>query len=393
MKKPLLSVIIATKDREPYCIAAIDSILSYQDDRIHIAIADNSGTTQVKDYVAGLNSPYISYEYDPGPVSSIDNFNKANGLVKGEYSIMIGDDDTILPNCVEIAAWMKSNQVESVSSARLIDYIWPSAEVNIDGWLTIPGFTGSYKVLNNEESLRRLLHNGLLGYLNYGMPKIYHGIVKSSCMEEIKKRTGNYYGGLSPDIYAAVSLSIVIKQNYVIDIPFSIAGVCKTSTSYHGPKGPQVGTFEDIPHFRHREFYKWNEIVPKFYSGLTIWAESGLRALNEMGRNDLAALFNKYKFYAGALREMKPYIEDIVRKALEETRGFIGDSSSTFNAALKKDDFSFFCQRVKNKLIRTIAAKKKERAPERFEHLPTIEDAVNVINQKVDYSGLEKIKI
>ena len=55
--RPLLSIAIATKDREQYCIKTIQSILSFDDDRIQIAVADNSGTTAVKEFVDIIASP------------------------------------------------------------------------------------------------------------------------------------------------------------------------------------------------------------------------------------------------------------------------------------------------------------------------------------------------
>lgn len=48
-------------------------------------------------------------------ISSIDNFNQAMDLTTGDYVILIGDDDSILPKIVEIAHWAKKiTQTQSV---------------------------------------------------------------------------------------------------------------------------------------------------------------------------------------------------------------------------------------------------------------------------------------
>ena len=61
--KPLISVAIATKNREKYCIEAIKSILAYKNSEIEIAVADNSATDEVKKFVETINSPAIKYSY------------------------------------------------------------------------------------------------------------------------------------------------------------------------------------------------------------------------------------------------------------------------------------------------------------------------------------------
>ena len=71
--KPLLSVAIATKNREKYCIEALKSLLNFNNQQLEITVADNSDSTFVKDFIEEIKSPFIKYQYDPGPVSSIEN--------------------------------------------------------------------------------------------------------------------------------------------------------------------------------------------------------------------------------------------------------------------------------------------------------------------------------
>ena len=76
IKQPLLSIIIATKNREFYCIEAIKSILATESDELQLAIADNSDSEKVKDFVATLSDHRIVYKYDNSPTSSIENFKE-----------------------------------------------------------------------------------------------------------------------------------------------------------------------------------------------------------------------------------------------------------------------------------------------------------------------------
>jgi len=301
MEKPLLSVIIATKDREQYCIAAIDSILSYRDARIEITVADNSATTKVKDYVATLTDPAVKYTYDNGPVSSIANFNKAMDLATGEYVVFIGDDDTILPNCANWAQWMKDNDIESLSSSSTINYIWPIEDNPklITGELLVPeSFTFKVTAHNNTANLKRFMADGTVAYQAYNLSKVYHGIVKKAVMDRIKAKTGHYFGGVSPDLYSAAALSINIENNYSVDAPFSILGACRASTTYGVIAKEHVGHIKDAPHLKHRDGYMLEGAIPKIYSAYVVWTESLLKSLKENGREDLINDINFPLYYA-----------------------------------------------------------------------------------------------
>ncbi|SHM28253.1 Glycosyl transferase family 2 [Chitinophaga jiangningensis] len=295
--QPLLSIVIATKNREKYCISAIESICALAHTDLQIAIADNSASTMLRDFVASCNDSRINYAYDPSPITSIDNFNKAMELATGKYLCMIGDDDTILPVIFEIIRWMESEEIDSVSSSTHINYVWPNPALKdcTTGRLEIPSYSGGVKEINCQQALQDLLRNGIVNYQIYGLPRIYHGIVRRSLMTEIREKTGHYFGGLSPDIYSTISLSIVARNHFVLDYPFTIAGACPASTSVSSLQGTHSGELKDAAHFVNRkEPYAWETNVPYFYSVETIWAESGLKATKEMDRTDLYELFDMY---------------------------------------------------------------------------------------------------
>lgn len=313
--KPLLSIAIATKDREQYCIQSIQSILSLENKNIEITLSDNSATTQVKDFVEKLQSPQIVYHYDNGPVSSIENFNRAVELTTGEYIMLIGDDDTILPKAIEMAQWAKDNNVDSVCSKETIVYYWPKAlQKYPDGAVIIPKTTNNFKKINVKNELITLLKSGLQNYLLYSLPKTYHGLVKREVLEEIKRRTGHFYGGLSPDLYSAVAVACVGKNHYQIGEPLSVAGVCATSTTADNFKGKHSGTLENIPHLRHREGYVFDKRIPKYYSVNTIWAESGLKALEELKETELLKQFNIFYLLAQGKIHNNKFIPEIIEK-------------------------------------------------------------------------------
>ncbi|OWP85197.1 hypothetical protein BWK59_01250 [Flavobacterium davisii] len=342
--KPLLSIAIATKNREKYCIESIKSILLLlNNDDIEITVADNSDTEQVKIFVEEINHPSIKYIYDNGSVSSIENFNRAMELTTGEYVMLIGDDDTILPSAIDIAKWAKYNNVDSVCCKKTITYFWPNAHPRFPkGLLKIPKIEKDKKIkIDPNKELVNLLEGGLVNYMFYNVPKSYHGIVKKSIMDEIKRITGNYYGALSPDIFSVVAISLISKNHYIINNPITIAGVCPSSTTSAQIKGAHAGLLKDMPHFKNRkEKYTWSSKIPEFYSVTTTWGDSGLNALRSMGRSDYEFFFNVYPLIAQSILMNRSTIlslvireSEILRKKLE--KNFIEYWSLTIFAAIK----------------------------------------------------------
>ncbi|MBJ9722869.1 glycosyltransferase [Acinetobacter calcoaceticus] len=320
MEKPLVSIAIATKNRQKYCIEAIKSILAYNNSQIEIAIADNSATSEIQEFVEDLNSPFVKYFYDgKDNVSSIDNFNRALELTSGDYVMLIGDDDSILPKVVEVAQWAKDNNIDSVCSHENLIYYWPNVlEEYPNGVMITPPSTGKITKINFRKHLNALLENGLQLYLLYPLPKTYHGLVKRSLMEEIKNRVGHYYGGLSPDLYSSIAISCVANNHFIIDEPLSIAGVCTQSTTADNFKGLHSGSLEGIPHLKNRPNYVFSDRIPLYYSVNTIWAESGLKALEELNEEELLQKFNMHRLMAQAWIHNRKYISSIMKEKHKE---------------------------------------------------------------------------
>jgi glycosyltransferase involved in cell wall biosynthesis len=309
--KPLLSIIIATKNRVPYCISVIKSILSLDNDNIQLVIQDNSDNLELNDFIeTEIDDNRLTYRYTPPPFSSIQNFNAALELVKGEYVCMIGDDDGINPEIILATEWAFQNNIDAITGNYLIaNYRWENTgapdtlftKMGGDA-LTILDFNGDSIQPNIEHNLLRLMQNGCTNHLNFNLPKLYHGVVRMKYMKIIKQKTGEFIKGLSPDVYSALSLSCVINNLVVIDYPLTIPGACGVSSSINeGQKKTHSKKIENAPHFRDRGDYKWSKEVPGIYCAQTIWSDSGFAALRDMNRTDLIKRFNKYQLYANIL--------------------------------------------------------------------------------------------
>jgi glycosyltransferase involved in cell wall biosynthesis len=309
MNPPLISIIIPTRNRIPFCISVIKSILSISDNRLELIVSDNSDSMDLKKFVENnITDRRLRYNYTNEAISSIDNFNAGMGLSTGEFVCFIGDDDGINPEIIEAASWAKRNNVEALSWKIKSSYLWPGTIMrstlftNVEGGkLTIYPFTGKIQKVNADKEIKKFLKGGGVNYLNFNLPKAYHGIIKRSTFEKIKAITGNYFSGLSPDIFSSIAIGLVIDYVYVIDYPLSIPGSCPVAEQTHNSKDVLLKPIEDAPHLRNISNYIWDEIVPPVYTGDTIQLETGITALKIMRRSDLISNLNVVRMIAFCL--------------------------------------------------------------------------------------------
>lgn len=293
----LLSIIVPTKNREFYASHTVSQILSLQDDRVQVIVQDNSDTTKLFDMLKKYHEDKrLKYNYSSEVLSFVDNFNHAVESADGEYVCIIGDDDAILPQIIKVVEWAKDSGVEAIKPSLNAVYFWPDSkalkEKVDDGNIFIYGMDISAQKCNPRQEVQKLMNQGAQRYLSLDLVKLYHGIVKRDKLEEVKNRTGKYFGGLSPDIYISVALSLVVNKMVKIDFPLTISGICNKSGSSDSATGKHTGYLEDAPHFRGHDSYEWSSLTPRFYSVDTIWADSALAALVDLREFKLLKEFN-----------------------------------------------------------------------------------------------------
>lgn len=294
--RPLISILVATRNRQLYAAALIKDVLSWADQQLEIIVEDNSDSEWLGTLLgAALSNSRLHYRYNCQPISSIDNFNNTVAQSSGEFVCMVGDDDGVNPTIVEVAAWAHKHDVHCVTGNVKLEYIWPCVDANgvsIPGTLSYPAFGGTHEYADPAACQRGLAERGGTRYLELPFPRLYHGLIRRSLLETVKAKTGNYLAGLSPDIYSAVTLNYLSRKTLFIDYPLTIPGVCPASTTAtEGKDAAQSINIRDAPHFRSRQWYQFSNIIPPVYCVDAIWADSAVAAMTDMGMpGEIAAL-------------------------------------------------------------------------------------------------------
>jgi hypothetical protein len=193
--------------------------------------------------------------------------------------------------------WAKNRDIDALTTDILASYFWPlglssNSAKAVEGTLYIKRFSGKITLADVEKEMTKCVRHGFTNHLSVNLPKVYHGVVRRKCMDQVRERTGAFVKGLTPDIYTAFAVSNFIKRLVVIDYPLIISGYCNAAAIFTGRAGRHVGTLSDAPHFNGHTDYHWEELIPRFYSKETIRAEGGMYSIKQMKREDLVEQFS-----------------------------------------------------------------------------------------------------
>lgn len=312
----ILSIVIPTRNRVDYTFNVVEQILAIKETNFQLVVQDNSDSNELEQRLKIYEfDKRLNYYYDNRVLSFVDNFNEGVDKSIGEYLIILGDDDGVIPDILQIAEWARNNNIEAITPSLPFIYFWPNSGVkNVDetGTLTINDFSCNIKVIKTKRVIKSFLRNGCHNYLEYDMAKLYHGLIKKTVLEKIKFKTGKFIGGLSPDIYLSVAISLTIESVVLLDFPLTISGICKNSGSSDSATGRHTGKLESAPHFRGRNGYAWSKSVPPFYSVETIWADSALAAIKEMSCSSYLKYYNSNVLIVRCLKKYKEFHKLII---------------------------------------------------------------------------------
>ena len=98
--KPKLTIAIPTYNRENYISIALDSIFIQYDERIEVLVSDNCSTDNTEALVKS-KYPKVRYEKNSINLGPDGNFLECYRKARGEYVLLLGDDDVLTKGALE----------------------------------------------------------------------------------------------------------------------------------------------------------------------------------------------------------------------------------------------------------------------------------------------------
>lgn len=317
--RPLLSILIPTKDRYSTLSAVVEQICSsITDNRLEIVVCDNSSIVDSQALTKIKSDPRVTYAHSSNYRSIVENTEVGIAMCSGDYICFIGDDDLVSPFIMQAVAWLKSCGEECLiyPPAR---YWWANVLFARESRSQRPGAfwlpkdrCGTIARHQSDEELIEVLRRGGVAYLN--LPRLYHGVVSRNAMEEVRQRFGRYVPGSSPDMALSIALAIT-QQNYVaISYPLSVFGAARNSGGGWTAARKHYGKIADQSHLPPDILDNWDPHLPKIWSEQVIYPQTIFEVFSSIGQ---IPEINYDAFYA-SLIAYEPHIFQHLRPVLRE---------------------------------------------------------------------------
>lgn len=338
---PLLSIVIPTHNRARYAIPAIRSILAITDPYLEVVVSDTStdgGLSSLMNARGGefFQDSRLKYFQPEERLDMTGNHNAAIAVATGEYVCLIGDDDTITADALLAAAWAKEHDIELIAPNVVANYVWPDFRSRYLGAghssrLYFAKRIGGAAIRDSAMALNSALRNAAQG--TDGLPKIYHGIVKRSVLEQICKLSGAYFHGSSPDVSGAIGLALCSKSFVVVDYPLTIPGASGGSNTGRSAMNTHKGKLSQESQTKGFEAGGWSQGVPRFFSVETVWAHAALETIRRIAPHQVAA-FNFARLIAVCRVLHSEYASEI-DQATVEIEHIVGSTATLLHEQIK----------------------------------------------------------
>lgn len=227
------SVLIPTRNRLDLLKEAIASVRSQSYDNWELIVSDNCSDDDVEGYLHLLGDDRIIYYRQPATVSVTDNWNTANDMATGDYMIMLGDDDALVPDALEILEKRIADGHPQVISFMAYLYLQPNVDphektgdVNLINPFSLINFTEGQTL--SLDWRRRVIKKCLSFERAIGYNMQFYCYSKE--MVRILQGYGKFYEPPYPDYYTT-SMCMLLAENFVY-IPKVLAVIGITPKSY-----------------------------------------------------------------------------------------------------------------------------------------------------------------
>ena len=229
---PRYSILLPTHNRLEYLKLAVETVLRQTEQDWEIVISDNVSGEDIEGYCKGLGDPRILYSRTEAFLPVTENWNRAIDRAAGDYVLMLGDDDGLMPGYLERVGRLIGEFSEPEllhTNAYLIAY--PGAVPDHPGgylaqW-TYDLFRRSEPYLLDRETALQVVKETFRFSVGFGW-NMQFSLVKRSLIDEMKK-LGPFYQSNYPDYYASNAMFLKAGSILVCPEPMIAIGITPKS--------------------------------------------------------------------------------------------------------------------------------------------------------------------
>jgi glycosyltransferase involved in cell wall biosynthesis len=232
-----LSVLIPTHNRLEYLRYAVESVRKQDDPGWELIVSDNDSTDDIRGYVTAIGDERIRYVRTERFVPVTENWNNALRHARGDYVVMLGDDDALLPGyCSALRGVAETFESPDVVYTGALLFAYPGVlpdgpEGYVRSGSSAPFFTGAKQPFRlAPERARSLVRDAMALRASYPFNMQYVAVARDAI--EAAAGDGDFYRSPFPDFYA-MNLLFAQARNVVIDPSKRVViGITKRSYGY-----------------------------------------------------------------------------------------------------------------------------------------------------------------
>jgi glycosyltransferase involved in cell wall biosynthesis len=229
------SVLLPTRNRLEYLRYAVETVRRQDYEDWEIIISDNNSEDDIAGYVAELADPRIRYVRTDRFVPVTDNWNNALDLSTGDYVVMLGDDDGLLPGYfTRLMAAMQDYPDPDFVYVGALFFAYPGVMPDApDGFLRTDQnqfFSGDNPRWLDAQTAKKIAR----GYLDFRMPvasNMQFSLVSRRAIDAMKA-SGPFFQSPYPDFYATPALFLTSQRILVFPKPFVVIGITPKSYGF-----------------------------------------------------------------------------------------------------------------------------------------------------------------
>lgn len=307
MSNPRFSIVIPTCERHETLHYCIQSALAQQDfDDYEIIVSDNASSPATRETVEAFQSEKIRYIRTPRRLAMTNNFEFAVAHSTGDYVIVIGDDDGLMPDALRTIDEIATRTGHKAIRWESIYYYWPNMLKEKNRNVAAIAHGTQEVVFNGETTINNVINDELHYTL---LPMLYHSAIHRDLINELKAKTGSVFKSRSPDIYSGFAIAYLAKQYLYCGQAYSIMGLSGKSNGWAYMLNQQT-MMQDFESSNQTDEIRCHPSVPEFPGLLTITADSFHYAKDALfpERTDLH-YEEKYFIISSLVRNYRPFDE------------------------------------------------------------------------------------
>ena len=223
---PRFSVVVPTRERPETLYHTLGSILDQDHDNYEVVVHDNCSSPATREVVDSLACDKLKYHRSETSLAMTDSWERGLSFATGEYLIVIGDDDALLPHALKILdGLIREHQARAIRWTR-VSYHWPSHPFPTKrNSLKIPLGNTGYR-MPSREIIKKVAN---LDLPFYTLPMLYNSVVHRDVVAALKAKCGRVFFSPSPDLASGYAIAYETGSYLSLETPFAIGGTSAKS--------------------------------------------------------------------------------------------------------------------------------------------------------------------